>query len=130
MLYEHASSSFAWKAGATPLAVELDSDLSRAYEEVRSGKGLAIIRGLPLDGTLEKFIDAVCEAGRHFGHALSQNAQGELVGVLSLNDLARNVKRDGRDSLSPEPIASTLAAICAPRSQGARSDGSPSPSAR
>ena len=80
MPYEHASSSFAWKAGATPLAVDLDSDLSRAYEEVRSGKGLAILRGLPIDATLEKFIEAVREAGRHFGHALSQNAQGELVG--------------------------------------------------
>ena len=39
---------------------------------------------------------------------------GKPMGVVSLNDLARNVRRDGRDALGAEPIASTLAAICAP----------------
>jgi CBS domain-containing protein len=43
------------------------------------------------------------------------DAGGAPIGVLSLNDLARNVRRNARDSLGPEPIASTLAAICAPR---------------
>jgi alpha-ketoglutarate-dependent taurine dioxygenase len=80
MAYEHASSSFAWKSGASVMRVNLDSDLSPARDEVRSGKGLAVIRGLPIDGTLQQFIDAVWEVGRHFGHALSQNAQGELIG--------------------------------------------------
>ena len=80
MGYQHASSSFAWKAGASVMRVNLDSDLSRAYEEVRSGKGLVVIRGLPIGGTLQQFIDAVWQAGKHFGHALSQNAQGELIG--------------------------------------------------
>src|SRR5688500_17513339 len=80
MAYEHASSSFAWKAGAAIRTVGVDSDLRAAYEEVRAGKGIVLIRGLPLDGTLEEFIDSVWEAGKHFGHALSQNAQGELIG--------------------------------------------------
>jgi alpha-ketoglutarate-dependent taurine dioxygenase len=80
MAYEHASSSFAWKSGASVMRVNLDSDLSRAYDEVRAGKGLVVIRGLPIGGTLQQFIDAVWQAGKHFGHALSQNAQGELIG--------------------------------------------------
>ena len=44
------------------------------------------------------------------------DGNGQPLGVLSLNDLARNVRRDGRDSLGAEPVAKTLAAICAPRS--------------
>jgi alpha-ketoglutarate-dependent taurine dioxygenase len=80
MGYEHASSSFAWKSGTSVMRVNLDADLSRAYDEVRAGKGLVVIRGLPIGGTLQQFIDAVWQAGKHFGHALSQNAQGELIG--------------------------------------------------
>jgi alpha-ketoglutarate-dependent taurine dioxygenase len=82
MPFEHASLSFAWKAGASILAVSVDSDLSLAYEEVRCGKGIVILRGLPVDGTLQQFTDAVWEVGKHFGHALSQNAQGELIGQV------------------------------------------------
>jgi hypothetical protein len=37
------------------------------------------VRGLPLK-SLDEFIAAVCEVGKHFGQTLSQNAQGELVG--------------------------------------------------
>jgi alpha-ketoglutarate-dependent taurine dioxygenase len=80
MAYEHASASFAWKAGAAIRAVGIDSDLKAAYEEVRAGQGVVLIRGLPVGGSLEQFTDAVWELGKHFGQALSQNAQGELVG--------------------------------------------------
>lgn len=79
----HDSASFAWKADsfgdASHYRVDIDSDLAEAYDEVRSGRGFVIVRGLPLDGTLEDFIAAVREVGRHFGSLLSQNAQGELV---------------------------------------------------
>jgi len=78
--YAHASSSFAWKAGASIAAFDCDADLKPAYEEVRAGKGVILIRGLPLDAGLERFVEAVWELGKHFGHALSQNAQGELIG--------------------------------------------------
>jgi alpha-ketoglutarate-dependent taurine dioxygenase len=80
MPYEHASSSFAWKAGAQIRAFDVDSNLGAAYAEVRAGKGVVLIRGLPLDRGLEGFVDAVWQVGRHFGDALSQNAQGELIG--------------------------------------------------
>jgi alpha-ketoglutarate-dependent taurine dioxygenase len=80
MMYEHRSSSVAWKAGASIPALDCDRDLKAAYEEVRAGKGVVLIRGLPLERGLEGFVEAVQEIGRHFGHALSQNAQGELIG--------------------------------------------------
>ena len=55
--------------------------LAAAYEEVRSGRGFVLIRGLPADGlSLEQFIAVVWGIGTFFGHPLSQNAGGELVG--------------------------------------------------
>jgi hypothetical protein len=61
--------------------VELGKKLKRAYEEVRSGRGFVVLRGLPIDDvSLDEFIAAVWGVGLHFGHALSQNAQGELIG--------------------------------------------------
>ncbi len=40
-----------------------------------------------------------------------------LVGIVSLNDIARHARHNGthHDALSPEVVASTLAAICTPR---------------
>jgi alpha-ketoglutarate-dependent taurine dioxygenase len=82
--YAHNSGSFAWKADSFPqpsvYSVGVDADLSKAYQEVRSGRGFVVVRGLPLDGSLEDFVEAVRELGRHFGQPLSQNAQGEMVG--------------------------------------------------
>jgi hypothetical protein len=58
----------------------LGSKLDRAYDEVRSGKGFVVLRGLPLQGlSLEQFTACAWGVGTHFGRALSQNAQGELV---------------------------------------------------
>src|SRR5260221_4659833 len=120
MIYEHASTSFAWKASSfdpSDYLVELTSDdrgemlaavealersgrlspvhaltktdfrfdglrekLERGYAEVRSGKGFVVLRGLPFEGlSLERFTACAWGAGLHFGRALSQNAQGELV---------------------------------------------------
>src|SRR6266508_3175524 len=121
MSYEHASSSFAWKASSfknpADYLVELTSGdrgemlaaleafersgrlspvhalrktdfrfdglrkkLERGYAEVRSGKGFVVLRGLPFEGlSLEQFTACAWGVGLHFGRALSQNAQGELV---------------------------------------------------
>jgi len=82
--YAHGSSSFAWKADSFPqpsvYSIGLDADLSKAYEELRSGRGFVVIRGLPVGGSLEDFVEAVRSLGGRFGQPLSQNAQGELVG--------------------------------------------------
>src|SRR5437667_227269 len=121
MSYEHASSSFAWRASSfenpADYVVELTSGdrgemlaavetlersgrlspvhaltktdfpsdelrkkLDRGYAEVRSGKGFVVLRGLPFEGlSLEQFTACAWGVGLHFGRALSQNAQGELV---------------------------------------------------
>ena len=55
--------------------------LRAAYEEVRAGRGFVVLRGIPADALeLEEFIAAVWGIGLHFGHALSQSAQGERIG--------------------------------------------------
>lgn len=59
---------------------ELAQKLERGYEEVRSGKGFILLRGLPLEGlSLDQFTACAWGVGTHFGRALSQNSQGELV---------------------------------------------------
>jgi len=61
--------------------VTLGERLRRAQDEVRSGRGFVLLRGLPIDGlVVEDFIAAVWGIGAWFGEPLSQNAQGELIG--------------------------------------------------
>src|SRR5205814_10307234 len=58
----------------------LRKKLDRGYAEVRSGRGFVVLRGLPFEGlSLEQFTACAWGVGLHFGRALSQNAQGELV---------------------------------------------------
>jgi len=60
----------------------LSARLEQAYEEVRSGRGYVVLRGLPVEDelTLEEFRAAVWGIGLHFGgRMLSQNAAGELI---------------------------------------------------
>jgi TfdA family taurine catabolism dioxygenase TauD len=121
--YEHASGSFAWRADASIARSDVDSDLKAAYEEVRSGKGVVIIRGLPVDGTLERFSAAVWEVGRHFGAALSQNAQGELVGHVIDATAEDPTPRMYRSNLELRPHNDITAMIALACWQKARSGG-------
>jgi alpha-ketoglutarate-dependent taurine dioxygenase len=60
---------------------QLGERLRGAYEDVRSGRGFVLLRGLPVDGlSVEDFIAAVWGVGTWLGSPLSQNAQGELIG--------------------------------------------------
>lgn len=120
---EHASASFAWKAGAAITALSVDSDLRRAYDEVRAGKGIVLIRGLPVEGTLQQFIDAVWEAGRHFGQALSQNAQGELIGHVIDATREDPTPRMYRSNLELRPHSDITAMISLACWQKAQSGG-------
>jgi hypothetical protein len=123
MAYAHGSSSFAWKAGAAICTVGVDSDLKAAYEEVRARKGIVLIRGLPVDGTLEQFIDAVWEVGKHFGHALSQNAQGELIGHVVDATKEDATPRMYRSNVELRPHSDITAMISLACWQKARSGG-------
>lgn len=68
--------------GAEQFAMRsLSPRLRAAYEEVRAGRGFVVLRGLPIDGVeREEFIAAVWGIGTHFGEALSQNTNGDLIG--------------------------------------------------
>ena len=57
----------------------LSERLRRGFNDVRDGRGFVLIRGLPLDITLAEFEKVVWGVGAFFGHALSQNAQGEMM---------------------------------------------------
>ncbi len=60
---------------------QLAQRLRPASEQVRAGRGFTLLRGLPADAlSAEQFIAAVWIVGQHFGQALSQNAQGDLIG--------------------------------------------------
>ena len=85
-----ASAGAAPEGAPVPAMPKLDALLARAQHEVQSGRGIALLRGLPTDGmsnagmsnaglTLEAFTQAVWAVGTRFGDALSQNAQGELI---------------------------------------------------
>ena len=121
--YQHASGSFAWRARASIARVHVDSDLKAAYEEVRSGKGVVLVHGLPVDGTLEEFCAAVWEVGRHFGAALSQNAQGELVGHVIDATAEDPTPRMYRSNLELRPHNDITAMIALACWQKARSGG-------
>jgi len=75
------------RLGAPESLVREDFELARlgprleqAGEEVRSGRGFVVLRGLPLDAGLDGFIAAVWGVGGHFGEMLSQSANGERIG--------------------------------------------------
>jgi len=71
-----------WRAGDFPALKDLSSDLrSDCYQEVRSGRGFVLLQGLPMDGMgLARFAAEISVIGIRFGTALSQNAEGELLG--------------------------------------------------
>jgi alpha-ketoglutarate-dependent taurine dioxygenase len=70
-------------AGADFPLPGLGGRLAGAYEQVRTGRGFVVLRGLPVDGlSLEEFTAAVWGVGTSFGYPLSQNAQGELVSYV------------------------------------------------
>lgn len=58
----------------------LGGRLRDAYEQVRGGRGFAVLSGLPVDGSLQDFMAAVWGVGTWLGEPLSQNAHGELIG--------------------------------------------------
>jgi hypothetical protein len=59
---------------------ELGPRLARAFEQVRSGCGFVLLRGLPrADLSFDQFAAVAWGLSTCFGYPLSQNAQGELL---------------------------------------------------
>jgi alpha-ketoglutarate-dependent taurine dioxygenase len=93
--------------------------LRDAYEEVRSGRGFVLLRGLPVDA-LEQFICAVWGIGLHFGQALSQSAQGELIGHVVDATREDATPRMFRSNLELRPhtdVTAMIALACWNKSQ-------------
>src|SRR5215510_7346700 len=101
--------------------LELGARLERAAAEVREGRGFALLRGLPLDGlSLEDFVVAVWGIGMHFGHALSQNAQGELIGHVidaTAEDATPRMYRSNLELRLHNDVTAMVALACWHRSQ-------------
>jgi TfdA family taurine catabolism dioxygenase TauD len=58
----------------------LADKLQRGFDKVRNGPGFVVLRGLPAGGlTATQFDAAAWGIGLHFGHAISQNAQGGVL---------------------------------------------------
>lgn len=61
----------------------LDDDLERVFDEIQEGRGIVIVRGLPVDGHSVEDISAIFWAlGTHFGRGVSQSALGDLLGQV------------------------------------------------
>ncbi|MFL6566578.1 MAG: TauD/TfdA family dioxygenase, partial [Burkholderiales bacterium] len=118
---------FAWNAASFPdrsayCTGRSPAELKAAYDEVRAGRGFVVVRGLPL-GSLDEFIAAVCEVGKHFGQQLSQNAQGELVGHVVDASGEDPTPRMYRSNLELRPHNDITAMIALACWQKARSGG-------
>jgi len=100
---------------------ELGRKLARACGEVRSGRGFVVLRGLPFEGlSLEQYTAAVWGVGLHFGQALSQNAQGELVTSVVDATAEDATPRMYRSSLELRPhsdITAMISLACWQKSQ-------------
>src|SRR6266581_2220218 len=99
----------------------LAAKLARAYAEVCSGRGFVLLRGLPVEGlALEQFTAAAWGVGLHFGRALSQNAQGELVtGVIdaTAEDATPRMYRSNLELRPHSDITAMISLACWNKSQ-------------
>jgi TfdA family taurine catabolism dioxygenase TauD len=102
----------------------LAARLARAYDEVRSGRGFVVLRGLPFEGlSLEQYTAAVWGLGLHFGQALSQNAQGDLVTSVIDATAEDATPRMYRSNLELRPHSDVTAMISLACWQKSRSGG-------
>jgi hypothetical protein len=61
----------------------LDHDLERVFDEIKEGRGVVIVRGLPVDGYSVEDVKTIFWAlGTHFGRGVSQSALGDLLGQV------------------------------------------------
>jgi hypothetical protein len=61
----------------------LDADLEKVFDEIQEGRGIVIVRGIPVEG---HSVDEVCRMfwalGAHFGRGVSQSARGDVLGLV------------------------------------------------
>ena len=61
----------------------LDRDLERVFDEIQEGRGIVIVRGLPVDAhSVEEVAAMFWAIGTHFGRGVSQSALGDVLGLV------------------------------------------------
>lgn len=61
----------------------LDADLARVFDEIQDGRGIVIVRGLPVEGySVEDVSTMFWAVGAHLGRAVSQSALGDVLGQV------------------------------------------------
>lgn len=61
----------------------LDADLARVFDEIQDGRGIVLVRGLPVEGhSVEDVSTMFWALGAHFGRGVSQSARGDLLGLV------------------------------------------------
>jgi hypothetical protein len=61
----------------------LDDDLERVFYEIQEGRGIVVVRGLPVDGhSVEDISTMFWALGAHFGRGVSQSVLGDLLGQV------------------------------------------------
>jgi hypothetical protein len=61
----------------------LDADFARIFDEIQDGRGIVVIRGIPVGGHSDDEVATIFWAlGTHFGRGVSQSARGDLLGLV------------------------------------------------
>ena len=61
----------------------LDADLERVFDEIQDGRGIVIVRGIPVEGySVEDVCTMFWALGAHFGRGVSQSALGDVLGQV------------------------------------------------
>ena len=70
-------------------------ELAKISQELESGRGMIMLRGLPLSYSPDDLRTVYWGIGAHLGTAVSQNHAGELLGVVKDFGPMENTKRRG-----------------------------------
>jgi hypothetical protein len=61
----------------------LDADLERVFNEIQEGRGIVIVRGIPVEHhSVEDVRRMFWALGAHFGRGVSQSALGDVLGMV------------------------------------------------
>jgi TfdA family taurine catabolism dioxygenase TauD len=61
----------------------LDAPLEGVFQEIQEGRGIVIVRGIPVGGHSVDDVSAMFWAlGAHFGRGVSQSARGDMLGLV------------------------------------------------
>lgn len=61
----------------------LDADLERVFDQIQDGRGIVIVRGIPVEGhSVDEVSRLFWALGAHFGRGVSQSARGDVLGLV------------------------------------------------